>query len=132
MDEGAEGIAQPGSDGPRRRRRARWLPAVLLGLVAVLRFGCTNHMIYHPTSEVYGTSWAAGPAFEEGAFGDSGGPTLSGWFVPAAGEPKELVTIPDGEHTDAFMRRDPRYRGRLLAFYSAALAGRAAPSAGER
>ncbi len=39
----------------------------------------------------------------------------------AAKEPKELVTIPDGHHTDAFVRPDSPYRRRLVDFYRAAL-----------
>jgi fermentation-respiration switch protein FrsA (DUF1100 family) len=39
----------------------------------------------------------------------------------AAEEPKELVTIPGGHHTDAFTRPEPVYRQRLVEFYRLAL-----------
>jgi len=39
----------------------------------------------------------------------------------AAKEPKELVTIPDGHHTDAFANPDSPYRHRLVDFYRDAL-----------
>ena len=39
----------------------------------------------------------------------------------AAGEPKELVTVPGGHHTDAFASPDSPYCRRLVEFYRAAL-----------
>jgi fermentation-respiration switch protein FrsA (DUF1100 family) len=39
----------------------------------------------------------------------------------SAGEPKQLVTIPGGRHTDALTRPDPQWRRCLVDFYIAAL-----------
>ncbi len=38
-----------------------------------------------------------------------------------AQEPKDLLTVPKGYHTDAFARREPTYRNELVTFFDAAL-----------
>lgn len=38
-----------------------------------------------------------------------------------ASEPKEMVSIPKGRHTDALIRQDPIYRKRLIQFFEKAL-----------
>jgi hypothetical protein len=39
----------------------------------------------------------------------------------AGEEPRDFVTVPGGEHTDAPLRPGPQYRRRLVDFYRAAL-----------
>jgi fermentation-respiration switch protein FrsA (DUF1100 family) len=39
----------------------------------------------------------------------------------AAGEPKQMWTVPDGHHTDALMTYAPTYRPRLVQFFKACL-----------
>ena len=42
----------------------------------------------------------------------------------AAGEPKTLVMVPGGRHTDALVHPDPRYRKQVVDFFMRALNGR--------
>jgi uncharacterized protein len=39
----------------------------------------------------------------------------------AAGDPKQFVTVPGGQHTDALLRSDPIYRRKLVEFFENAL-----------
>ena len=39
----------------------------------------------------------------------------------AAKAPKTFISIPGGQHTDAFLRDDPKYRRQLIAFFCSAL-----------
>jgi fermentation-respiration switch protein FrsA (DUF1100 family) len=77
--------------GRRSGGRTKVLVALLVALVASLRLGCVNRMIYYPTHEVYGTPADLGLAFEDVTFPSADGTELSGWFVPAVGEAEGTV-----------------------------------------
>jgi uncharacterized protein len=53
--------------------------------------GCVGKMFYHPDRQVYDSPARHGLKFEEVSFTSRDGTSLSGWFIPAAGEPKGTV-----------------------------------------
>lgn len=56
-----------------------------MGLIGMLRFGCSDRFVYYPTREVYGTPADLGLRYESVTFHSADGTALSGWFVPAVG-----------------------------------------------
>ena len=59
--------------------------------LAMLCRRCVGQMFYYPDNKVYGTPAEHGLKFEEVTFHSKDGTKLSGWFVPAKGDPKGTV-----------------------------------------
>jgi hypothetical protein len=74
-------------------------PAVVRGLTAAavlaaaLATGCdtAESLFFHPDAVVYGTPAGDGLAYEAVSFASEDGTPLSGWFIPAVGEPTATV-----------------------------------------
>ena len=60
-------------------------------LYVLLCSGCVNGMFYHPTRQIYSSPASYGISYESVSFPSKDGTTLSGWFVPAIGDPRGTV-----------------------------------------
>lgn len=77
----------------RRRRRIRWAirVGVLLLLVGYLKLVGFDSKFYYPNRTLYDRPEDFGLRHEDVRFETDDGLTLSGWFLPAAGEPQGIV-----------------------------------------
>lgn len=64
------------------------------------------------------------PVFLINAENGGGGEELTPDYYAAAGQPKQLWTVPGAEHTGGLAARPEEYRRRVLAFFDEALLGR--------
>jgi len=65
-------------------------PMIILALSFSCQ-GCVGGMFYYPDQKVYDTPARHGLKYEEVTFPSRDGTSLSGWFIPAVGQPKGTV-----------------------------------------
>ena len=73
--------------------------SVIAGLTAsagALLAGCAEALFFHPDQRVYSTPQQLGVTVHQIHFGDTDGPRLHGWWLPAVGTPRATVVHAHG------------------------------------
>jgi len=83
--------------------------------------GCCNGLFYYPDARTYSTPAERGLAFEPVDFHSADGTQLTGWFIPAVGEPKGTIVHCHGNAQNmtshwAFTEFLPRNRFNVFVF----------------
>jgi fermentation-respiration switch protein FrsA (DUF1100 family) len=66
------------------------IPVIAISCALFLT-GCVDRVFYYPTDQVYDTPSSCGLSYDEVVFASGDGTRLTGWFIPAVGEPVGTV-----------------------------------------